>query len=232
MLSCGPVICEGPVRHFIAVLFMLVWGLPALAAEPALDLLDVQASYTAAFSVTSSRGTYHGRVWHMPGLERREVATDGGGQGILIDRNADTAYLLGLSGKWYVGLSLRAAAGMVGGLDAWQASRTRVREENVAGLRATRWKTRAEGPKGGFTGDIWTSREGVVVKAVGVLNSADGDDSPVEMSLSDLRVGAVDRRMFDLPKGWFGFDLRQVPPDKVVQAVESLKPLLEGRKGR
>lgn len=220
------------MRHLIALLFLLAGGLPASASEPALDLLDVPASYTAAFSVTSSRGTYHGRVWHMPGLERREVATDGGGQGILIDRNADTAYLLGLSGKWYVGLSLRAAAGMVGGLDAWQASRTRVREENVAGLRVTRWKTRAEGPKGGFTGDIWTSREGVVVKAVGVLNSADGDDSPVEMSLSDLRVGAVDRRMFDLPKGWFGFDLRQVPPDKVVQAVESLKPLLEGRKGR
>jgi len=220
------------VRHFIALFILLAWGLPAWAAEPALDLLDTQASYTAAFSVTSSRGTYHGRVWHAPGKERREVATAGGGQGILIDRNADTATLLGLSGKWYVGLSLRAAAGMVGGLDSWQATRTRLREEKVAGLSATRWKTRAEGPKGGFTGDIWTSREGVVVKAVGVLNSSDGDDSPVEMSLSDLRVGPVDRQMFELPKGWFGFDLRQVPPEKVVQAVESLKPLLEGRKGK
>ncbi len=220
------------MRHFIAVLFMLVWGFPALATEPALDLLDVQASYTAAFSVTSSRGTYPGRVWHMPGQERREVATSGGGPGILIDRRADTATLLGLSGKWYVGLSLRAAAGMAGGLDSWQASRTRLRDESVAGLKATRWKTRAEGPKGGFSGDIWTSREGIVVKAVGMLSNADGDDSPVEMVLSDVRVGPVDRQVFELPKGWFGFDLRQVPPDKVIQAVESLKPLLEGRKGK
>ncbi len=220
------------MRHLIILLFALVWGFPATAAEPALDLLDVPVSYTAAFSVTSSRGTYHGRVWHMPGLERREVATAGGGQGLLIDRKGDSATLLGLSGKWYVGLSLRAAAGMVGGLDAWQATRTRVREENVAGLRATRWKTRAEGPKGGFIGDIWTSREGIVVKAVGTLNSADGDDSAVEMTLSDIRVGGVDPQVFDLPKGWFGFDLRQVPADKVVQAVESLKPLLEGRKGK
>jgi hypothetical protein len=214
------------------MLFMLVWGLPALAAESALDLLDVQASYTAAFSVTSSRGTYHGQVWHMPGLERREVATTGGGQGILIDRKADTATLLGLSGKWYVGLSLRAAAGMAGGLDSWSATRTRLREESVAGIKATRWKTRAEGPKGGFTGDVWTSREGIVVKAVGMLSNADGDDSPVEMTLSNLRIGPVERQVFDLPKGWFGFDLRQVPPDKVVQAVESLKPLLEGRKAK
>lgn len=220
------------MRHFIVFLLTLVWGGAALAAEPALDLLDAPVSYTAAFSVTSSRGTYHGRVWHMPGMERREVATSGGGQGILIDRKADTATLLGLSGKWYVGLSLRAAAGMVGGLDAWTASRTRLRDETVAGIKATRWKTRAEGPKGGFTGDIWTSREGIVVKAVGLLNSVEGDDSPVEMTLSDLRVGAVERQMFELPKGWFGFDLRQVPPDKVIQAVENLKPLLEGRKGK
>ncbi|KIL98316.1 hypothetical protein CCC_03599 [Paramagnetospirillum magnetotacticum MS-1] len=220
------------MRHFIALLLMFVWGGSALAAEPALDLLDVPVSYAAAFSVTSSRGTYHGRVWHAPGLERREVATTGGGQGILIDRKADSATLLGLSGKWYVGLSLRAAAGMVGGLDAWQANRTRLRDETVGGLRATRWKTLAEGPKGGFSGDIWTSRDGIVVKAVGVLSSADGDDSPVEMTLSDVRVGPVDRQMFDVPKGWFGFDLRQVPPDKVVQAVESLRPMLEGRKGK
>lgn len=220
------------MRHFIVFLLTLVWGGAALAAEPALDLMDAPVSYTAAFSVTSSRGAYHGRVWHMPGMERREVATSGGGQGILIDRKADTATLLGLSGKWYVGLSLRAAAGMVGGLDSWTANRTRLRDETVAGIKATRWKTRAEGPKGGFTGDIWTSREGIVVKAVGMLNNAEGDDSPVEMTLSDLRVGSVDRQMFELPKGWFGFDLRQVPPDKVIQAVENLKPLLEGRKGK
>lgn len=220
------------MRLIVVFLLSLAWGKAALAAEPALDLLDAPVSYTAAFSVSSSRGAYHGRVWHMPGLERREVATTGGGQGVLIDRKADSVALLGLSGKWYVGLSLRAAAGMVGGLDAWTASRTRLRDETVAGVKATRWKTRAEGPKGGFTGDVWTSREGIVVKAVGLLSSAEGDDSPVEMILSDLRVGPVDRQVFDLPKGWFGFDLRQVPPDKVVQAVESLKPLLEGRKGK
>jgi hypothetical protein len=220
------------VRRLFAILFILTWAQAARSAEPALDLLDAPVSYTAAFSVSSSRGTYHGTVWHAPGLERREVATSGGGQGVLIDRKADAAYLLGVSGKWYVGLSLRAAAGMVGGLESWRATRTKVREESVAGLKATRWKTRAEGPKGGFSGDVWTSRDGIVVKASGILSSVDGDDSPVEMTLSDVRVGAVDRQFLELPKGWFGFDLRQVPPERVAQAVESLRPLLEARKGK
>lgn len=207
-------------------------GMRALAAEPALDILDSPESYSADFTVTSSRGTYHGQVWHMHGLERRDVETKGGGQGVLIDRAHDAAYLLGLSGKWYVGLSLQAAGGIAGGLDAWTVERSRVREESVGGRRVTRWKTRAEGPKGGFSGDIWTTREGIVVKASGLMSSAEGDDSLVEMSLSNLRLGLADRQMLELPKGWFGFDLRKVPPDKIVQAVESIKPLLEGRKAR
>ena len=220
------------MRTFLLSLFWIALALPAGAAERAMDILDSPVTYSADFTVSSPKGTYHGKVWHMQGLERREVATSGGGQGVLINRGADTAYLLGLSGKWYVGLSLRAAAGVVGGLDAWQVNRTKLRDETVAGSRATRWKTRADGPRGGFSGDIWTRPDGIIVKAVGTMNSDDGDDVPVEMALADVKVGAVDRQMFELPQGWFGFDLRQVPPDKVVQAVEGLKPLLEMRKGK
>jgi len=202
------------------------------AAEVALDLLDSQAAYSADFSVSSARGSYHGRVWHAHGRERREVATSGGGQGVLILRESDEAYLLGISGKWYVGLSLRAAGATVGGLESWQVTRKRIGEETVAGIKATRWKVQAEGPKGGFTGDIWTNRDGILVKASGLLTRTDDDDSPVEMTLSGLKVGAVDERMLELPKGWFGFNLRQVPPEQIEQAVGALKPMLEGRGGR
>ncbi len=215
----------------LAVIFMIMGG-AARAAEPALDLLDSAASYRADFSISSSRGTYHGTVWHAQGRERREVETSGGGQGVLILRDSDAAYVLGLSGKWYVGLSLKAAGALAGGLDTWRVERSKVREESVAGIRATRWKARADGPKGGFSGDIWTSREGIVVKAVGVVDNANGDDSPVEMTLSGLRVGPVDQQMLEVPQGWFGFDLRKVPADRIQQALEGIKPLLEGRKGR
>lgn len=216
----------------IALAFILaIMADKAWAAEPALDLLDSVTPYSADFSITSSRGTYHGKVWHAKGRERREVATSGGGQGVLILRDNNAAYVLGLSGKWYVGLSLQAAGALAGGLDSWTVERSRLREESVGGIRATRWKARAEGPKGGFAGDIWTNRDGIVVKAVGVVDNPSGDDSPVEMTLSGLRVGPVDRRMLDVPQGWFGFDLRKVPADRIEQAIEGLKPLLESRKG-
>ena len=215
----------------LAFVLMIIMGAAgAGASEPALDLLDASVPYTADFSISSSRGTYHGKVWHSPGRERREVATSGGGQGVLILRDSDAAYFLGLSGKWYVGLSLKAAGTLAGGLESWRIEKTKLREETVGGVRTTRWKTRADGPKGGFTGEIWTSREGIVVRAVGVVDNPDGDDSPVEMALSGLRVGPVDRQKLEVPQGWFGFDLRKVPADRIEQAIEGIKPLLEGRK--
>ncbi|RAU21205.1 hypothetical protein CU669_14750 [Paramagnetospirillum kuznetsovii] len=206
-------------------------GMAAEAAEAALELLDAATSYTADFTVSSPRGTYRGKVWHAKGRERREVATSGGGQAVLLRRDLDAAYVMSLGAKWYVGVSMQAAGALAGGLDSWQVSRTKLREETVSGLKATRWTARADGPKGGFTGDIWTTRDGIIVKAVGVVDNPKGDDSPVEMTLSGLKVGAVDQQMLDLPHGWFGFDLRKVPADRIEQAIEGIKPLLEGRKG-
>jgi hypothetical protein len=215
-----------------ATMMGLVAASPGNAAESALDLLDTPASYSADFTLVGPRGTYNGKVWHAKGRERRDVDTSGGGQGVLIHRDTGAAYLLGLSGKWYVGLSLQAASAFAGGLDGWRVERTRQGEDSVAGIRTTRWKARAEGPKGGFTGDIWTSRDGIVVKALGHVDKADGDDQPVNMELSRLKVGPVDARMLDLPQGWFGLDLRKMPADRVEQAIEAARPLLEGGKGK
>lgn len=208
-------------------LITLIASKPA-TAELALDLLDAPVAYSADFTLSGPRGTYHGKVWHAKGRERRDVATSGGGQGLLIQRESGMAYLLGLSGRWYVGLSLKAAGAFAGGLDNWTVVRTKAGEDNVAGIRATRWKVRADGPKGGFSGHVWISRDGIVVKAAGVVDKADGDDQVVEMVLSGLKVGSVDARMLDVPQGWFGLDLRKLPPERVEQAIEAAKPLLEG----
>lgn len=222
------------MRHTFTILLALIFTLvvgTVHAGELALDLLDTATPYTADFTISSSRGVYHGKVWHSRGRERREVVTSGGGQAVLLLRDSDAAYVMGLANKWYVGLSLRAAGALASGLDSWQATRVKVRDETVGGLKTTRWKTRAEGPKGGFDGDIWITRDGIVVKAVGVIENPNGDDSPVEMTLSGVKIGPVDRQMLDLPQGWFGFDLRKVPPERIEQAIEGIKPLLEGRKG-
>lgn len=201
----------------------------ARAAESALDLLDTPTPYSADFTLNGPRGQYNGHVWHMQGSDRREVETQGGGQGILIQRDSGTAYFLGIGGRWYVTLSLDAASGLIGGLNSWQVERERVGEETLAGLRVTRWTATASGPKGGFQGEIWTTRDGIIVRAVGTVSGIGGTPSPVEMTLSHLKTGTVDRQKLEVPEGWLNFDLRQLPADRVVQAIEGMKPMLNRR---
>jgi hypothetical protein len=217
----------------VSALMVAAWlpGAAIAAVEPALDVLDAPVAYSADFVVSSDRGRYSGHVWHMPGKELREFETSGGGQALLILRDSDAAYLMKPAAHWYVGLGLKAVGALAGGLDGWQVDRRRVRDESVNGIRTTRWKAQASGPKGRFDGDLWTSRDGIVVKAAGTVSAPGGEAMPVEMVLSTLKLGGVEATKFDLPKGWLGIDLRQVPPEQVERAMEGLKPMLEGRGG-
>lgn len=216
------------VLRCLLVIFALAASSAAGAVERAIDLLDVPVSYSAEFYVTSAKGTYRGSLWHAPGRERRDYDTSGGGQTLLLRRDTDSAYLMKPSGKWYVGLGFTAVGALAGGIDSLSVERHRIGDENVAGIRATRYKVAANGPKNSrFDGDAWFSAEGILVRAKGTATGPDGRRQPVETGLSRLRVGRVDERMFELPSGYFGMDLRSVPPEKIEQAVESLRPMLE-----
>lgn len=200
------------------------------SALTVLDLLDAPVAYTASFTVSSDKGTYRGTVWHAPGRERRDFDTAGGGQAVLLRRDTGAAYLLKPSGRWYVGLALDAAAGLAGGLHAMAVTRTRVGEETVAGTRATRYRIDATTPKGGrFRGDAWISSDGILVKAEGDVTTPGGRTMPVATALSGIKRGRVEEKRFELPAGWFGVDLRSIPADRIEQAVEGLRPMLEGR---
>lgn len=212
-----------------AIVVLTVQG--AQAAERAIDLLDVPVSYTADFTVSSDKGTYSGKVWHAFGRERRDFGTSGGGQSILLRRDTDSAYLMKPSGRWYVGLGFRAVGQLAGGIDSLTVERRRVGEETVGGIRATRYKVTATGPKGSrFDGDAWFSKEDILVRATGWLSEGGGKEMGVEMTLTNLKVGRVDESVFEVPAGWLSMDLRSVPPEKIAQAVEGLRPMLEGRR--
>ncbi|MCR6630662.1 MAG: hypothetical protein NVV74_11765 [Magnetospirillum sp.] len=193
------------------------------AAEKALDLLDVPVSYSADFMVSSDKGTYHGTVWHAPGRERRDFGTQGGGQTVLLRRDTDSAYLMKPSGRWYVGLGFQAVGALAGGIDSLTVERQKLRDETLGGIRAARYKVTAAGPNGSrFDGDAWFTKEGILLRAEGTLEDGKGRSSEVATALSNLKVGKVEERMFELPAGWLGMDLRSVPPERIAQALAGI----------
>ena len=218
------------LSRILAVVACLLAARAAMAAETALDLLDAPVAYTAHFTVESPSGTFRGSVWHQPGRERRDWDTAGGGQAVLLDRAADAAYLIKPAGRWYVAFGLHAAAALAGGLDGLVVDRRRIGEQTVAGMRTTRYRVAATAANGGrFDGDAWFSRDGILVKAAGTLTSPGGKTSRVATALTDVTVGHTDAAMLALPSGYFGMDLRSVQAAGLAQAVNGLKPLLEGR---
>lgn len=216
--------------YFVGLVMNAALAFPAMTAERALDLLDPAVSFTADFQVSGDKGAYQGTVWHTPGRERRDFGTKDGGQAVILRRDTDSAYLLKPSGHWYVGLGFAAVGALAGGVDTLTVERIRVGTDTIAGLKAIRYKVSGVGPKGSrFDGHAWFSAEGIMLKAAGTLSGGDGRKSEVQTSLSNVRIGKVDERVFELPSGWFGMDLRSVPPERLALAIESLRPLLEGR---
>jgi len=200
------------------------------AAEKALTVLDAPVAYTANFSVSGPKGQYQGQVWHMPGMERRDYATRGGSQAILLRRDQNAAYLLNPDRRWYVGLGFDAVLALGGDLQDLTVERTVVNEESVAGIKARHERLHATGSHGqSFDGEGWFSKEGICLRIRGTMTDRGQVSSPVETSLTNVRLGRVDSSQFDLPKGWFGLDLKTIPPDKIVPALEKMRPMLEGR---
>lgn len=218
------------VAFAVGLCLCLTASPPLVAAERALDVLDPPVSFTADFTVSGDKGDYAGTVRHAPGRERRDFATTGGGQAVILRRDTDSAYLLKPGGRWYVGLGFAAVGALAGGLDGMSVERVRQGTDTVAGFRATRYKVAGTGPKGSrFDGQAWFSPEGILLKAAGVMTAPDGRGYNVATQLSNVRLGPVDERAFDVPAGWFGMDLRAVPAERLAQAMESLRPLLDGR---
>jgi hypothetical protein len=209
---------------------VLFWAAGAAAAPvPALDLLDAKVEYSADFYVRSDKHVYDGKVWHAPGKERRDIETAKGGQVLLLRRDLDQAIMLTPHNRTFVGLSFKAAGAFVGGLDGMMAERRRIGVSSVSGVPATRYEVTATSADGSrFTGDMWFTDDGIMMKAVGTV-SHQGRDMMVETGLRRLKLGKVKDTLFDMPGGYSGLNLTGMKPDQMSQMLKVLQGQNSGR---
>jgi hypothetical protein len=66
--------------------------------------------------------------------------------------------------------------------------------------------TRYHVDKGAFTGDLWRSSDGILIKAVGVV-TYQGTPTPGELVLSNVRRVRADPSLFVRPQDYFGIPL-------------------------
>ena len=195
------------IRHLLIVLVVALSGVGASAqmsiALNALDLVDAKVDYQADYALTSGTQHFHGKVIHAPSRERWEFTTGSGQQVLLLRRDIDEAAMLWPERRWYMSTTFSMMSNMLGSLGTDVLNGRESGIERLNGETVTRYHV----DKGSFTGDIWRTSDGIMIKAVGVV-TYQGSPTPGELILSNLRRVKADPVLFVRPADYFGIPLK------------------------
>jgi len=179
------------------------WAVTVTAAE----LLDAKLDYVADYYLTTGSGRFQGTVIHGPGHERREFDAAAGHQILLLRRDIDEAAVLWSQRKLYVSTSFQALAALIGGFDGVLLDRQAVGHERIGNEKTTRYQIRpmGKGP-GGFSGQIWMTSDGILMKADGEA-SLNGHPVKLVTGLLNLQRIKADPSAFVRPSDYIGLPL-------------------------
>jgi hypothetical protein len=188
----------GLVALGLAVALLLRLSAARAETIDALAAIDAPVDYRADYALTEGDQTWHGTVVHAPHRERRDFTTQLGTQAILMRRDTDLIAVLWPQRKWYLSTSLNAILHWGGGGGDLTLDRRRDGRETIGGERCIRYAV-----TGAFTGRMWYTRDGILMRAVGDLHVG-GRDRKISTQLAHLKRGAVDADDFELPVGYHG----------------------------
>jgi hypothetical protein len=195
------------LRHLLMAMLVALGGSAASAqmsiALNALDLVDAKVDYQADYALTSGTQHFHGKVIHAPARERWEFTTGSGQQVLLLRRDIDEAAMLWPERRWYMSTTFTTMSNLLGGLGTDVLHGRESGIERLDGETVTRYHV----DKGAFTGDLWRSSDGILIKAVGVV-TYQGSPTPGELVLSNIHRVKADPSLFVRPQDYFGIPLK------------------------
>jgi len=186
-------------------------SLPILAAAAALVLAaaahadprqNPTADYTAD-SVAKSEGQADStsKIWYTKDKVRVDVTHQGQSMSVIMDRATKKMTVLIPKSKMFQTEALpegEAQNPIASG--AWEVAKAG--DETVAGVATTKWNVSGKGADGrAFKGVIWTTKENIQVKMEGEAED-EGKKAKVVSELKNLKVGAIDAKVFEIPNDY------------------------------
>jgi len=167
------------------------------------------ADYMAdAFAKTEGQPDSTSKIWYTQDRVRVDVSHQGQTMAVIMDKTTKKMTVLIPKQKLFQeealpdGESTNPIA-----TGTWEVAKAG--DETVAGVAATKWNVSGKGADGrSFKGFIWTSKENIQVKMDGESED-EGKKLKVMSELKNLKIGAVDAKVFEIPK-----DYKPVPKDK------------------
>ncbi len=195
------------------VLLIAAGSVSGLIADPARAALlgDARVSFSALRTVTVNGHAYTGRLFHAPGHERDEQDL-GIGRGVFLIDAADKHVSLVLPQlHTYVDVPFPPEMTV---LEEPDLVRHPIGREAVSGIATSKFKVDRTLQNGAHvSGNYWVSDKGVLMKFdVTTSRSAGGKTLAVTMTLSDLKEGVQDGKLFEVPKGLTSLPLAALGP--------------------
>jgi hypothetical protein len=147
------------------------------------------------------------KIWYTKDKVRVDVSHQGQTMAVIMDRPAKKMFVLVPKQKLYQEEPLpEGEASNPISSGTWEVAKAG--DETAGGIATTKWTVTGKGADGRtFKGFIWTTKENIQVKMDGESED-EGKKVKVTSELKNIKIGAVDAKVFDIPK-----DYKPVPKD-------------------
>lgn len=180
----------------LALAFALCLAALAAPGVRAATLPVPSVEYSADRVMETEAGTFTGKVYSARGKERQEMSMQGMQTVTILRHDKKLGYMLMPMQRMYREMDLAAAQKQSGSQGADQVEITEVGPETVEGHATTKYKMlMKDGSGGGF---IWITSDGIAVK-MDMLSKSGGRKSRVAITLTNLKIGAQDPQVFEVP---------------------------------
>jgi len=195
--------------RFFAV-FLVLLGILSPGAMAAM-LGDPKVPFSADRVLVLGDKTLSGKIFSRPGQQRHEQDIGGTRQIVLLRGDHSRGWLVLPALNSFVEFNFAPAASELADPSLLG---TRLGEEKVAGLTATKYRIEHTARDGTFVeGYLWLTHDGIPAKLDGSYTQPNHKDSTrVRMELSNIRIGPQSASLFELPPGISKLSLGGIKP--------------------
>lgn len=181
---------------------VLAFSAASAGTVRAAGLAEPKVEYSADQIAGSEGGTVKSRVFHAPGKQRMDMEEGGGKQFIITRADRKLIWIVMPEQKMYMEKSPEEGKKERRDLADCSFTQKAAGKETVNGIDAAKSEIEVSCPdKSEYSGTMWTSKEGILVKMDAVAKGK-GSKGRFRMELKNLKIGKQDGKLFEVPPGY------------------------------
>ncbi len=187
------------IAGFAAV---LVLSVASVGTARGAGLAEPKVEYSADQVAGSEGKTVKSKVYHAPGRQRMDMEEGGGKQFFIMRADRKLFWIVMPEQKMYMERSLEEGKKERRDLTDCSFTQKAAGKETVNGVDAAKSEIEVSCPdKSEYSGTMWTSKEGIMVKMDAVAKGK-GSKGRFRMELKNLKIGKQDPKLFEVPPGY------------------------------